>query len=112
MTWPTCYKDFSILIDRRGFGAGRDAVSSALTREGVEHRAYYSPPVHRQDAYQDVTTPSLQVTDRLASQVISLPIWSHLPLADVDRVAGAISDIHSHAAKIERAHSSVTDRPT
>ena len=105
------YKDFSILIDRRGFGAGRDAVSTALTREGVEHRAYYSPPVHRQHAYRDVATPSLPVTDRLASQVISLPIWSHLPLADVDRVAGALADIHSHAAEIERAHSSVTDRP-
>jgi dTDP-4-amino-4,6-dideoxygalactose transaminase len=59
--------------------------------------------VHRQQAYADVDTPVLPVTDRLGEQVVSLPIWSHLPLEDVERVAGAIVQIQVHAGAIAAA---------
>jgi len=35
--------------------------------------------------------------------VISLPIWSHLPLGDVDRVAVAIRRIQEHAEALPAA---------
>jgi len=97
------YKDFTILLDGETFGASRDAVAVALRADGVQTRKYYSPPVHRQRAYADVQSPELPVTDRLAEQVISLPIWSHLPLEDVDRVGQVFAAIHEHAAEVEEA---------
>jgi len=94
------HKDFSILVDAEAFGMGRDALVAALDAEGVETRKYYSPPVHRQQAYAAIASPELPITDRLAARVVSLPIWSHLPIEAVERVAHAIARIQSHAATI------------
>lgn len=97
------YKDFTILVDGEAFGASRGAVVDALAAEGVPTRPYYSPPVHRQTAYAHLPPRQLPVTDRLARQVISLPIWSHLPLETVDRIAEAFFRIHHHAEQVEAA---------
>jgi len=94
------FKDFTILIDEPTFGCSRDDVVAALAAEGINTREYYSPPVHRQLAYSDVESAALPVTDRLGGQVVSLPIWSHLPLEDVERIGGAIAQIQVHAAAI------------
>lgn len=99
--WRSSYKDFTITIRAEDFGCSRDAVVSALRAEGIQTRPYYSPPVHRQQAYSDVESPDLVVTDRLAAQVISLPIWSHLPVETASRIGEAISRIQEHAASIE-----------
>lgn len=91
------FKDFTILVDEPVFGCSRDALVTALAAEGIDTRRYYSPPLHRQHAYRDVESPPLPVTDRLADRVVSLPIWSHLPLDDVERVAGSIARIQASA---------------
>jgi len=94
-------KDFTITIDESSFGVGRNVVDAGLRAEGIDTRRYYSPPVHLQTAYRDVETPPLPVTERLAASVITLPMWSHLPLEDVDRVGNALVRIQAHAAEIE-----------
>jgi dTDP-4-amino-4,6-dideoxygalactose transaminase len=94
------YKDFTILVDGERFGCPRDGVVVALRAEGVETRPYYSPPVHRQPAYEAVPSPPLPVTERLSSQVISLPIWSHMPMETVDRVCEALTAIQANAERI------------
>ncbi len=94
------YKDFTITVDAAGFGCSRDTVVEALHAEGVDTRPYYSPPVHRQTAYRHLGPFDLPVTDRLAAEVISLPIWSHLPLSSVDVICDAIERIHEHAADL------------
>jgi len=99
------YKDFTILLDADRFGCSRNAVTIALRREGIDTRKYYSPPVHRQTAYAHVATVELPITDRLADQVISLPMWSHLPLEDADRIGEAIVRIQHHAGAVESATS-------
>lgn len=96
------YKDFTIVVGDE-FGASRDAVVAALHAEGVPTRPYYAPPVHRQTAYRDVVTPDLPVTDALAGGVISLPIFSHLELADVAKVAAAVAKIHAAASDVAAA---------
>jgi dTDP-4-amino-4,6-dideoxygalactose transaminase len=93
------YKDFTILIDD-DFGCPRDQVVRALGDEGIATRQYYSPPVHLHRAYADLPPRVLPVTEALGERVISLPIWSHLPLADVDRVAGALARIQQHAPAV------------
>jgi dTDP-4-amino-4,6-dideoxygalactose transaminase len=97
------YKDFTVLVDAAGFGCNREAVVAALHAEGIQTRPYYSPPVHRQQAYTGVKSPALPVTDRLAARVISLPIWSHLPLEAADRIGEAFLRIQANAGAVEDA---------
>jgi dTDP-4-amino-4,6-dideoxygalactose transaminase len=95
------FKDFTVLIDRQEFGCSRDAVAAALAAEGIDTRAYYSPPVHMQSAYRRSVIPTLPATERLAGQVLSLPMWSHLPNEAVERVGEAFTGIRAHAEEIE-----------
>jgi dTDP-4-amino-4,6-dideoxygalactose transaminase len=96
------YNDFAILIGD-AFGCSRDQAVAALDAEGVATRQYYLPPVHRQKAYADLPARVLLETEALGAQVIRLPIWSHLSLDDVDRVALAIRRIQKHAEALARA---------
>lgn len=95
------YKDFTVLVEGSEFGCSRDTAVTALRAEGIPTRPYYSPPVHRQAAYAHLSPRELPNTDRLSERVISLPIWSHMPLATADRVSEAFSLIHAHAEIIE-----------
>lgn len=103
------YKDFTILIGDE-FGCTREQVVGALDHEGVATRQYYSPPVHLHHAYADLPLRKLPVTEALGDQVISLPIWSHLPLDDVDRIAYAIRRIQQNAGVVARASSERSER--
>jgi dTDP-4-amino-4,6-dideoxygalactose transaminase len=96
----SCFKDFTVLLDADRFGCSRDDVVAALQAEGIETRKYYSPPVHLQTAYRDIASPPLPVTEALATQVISLPMWSHLTFEAVDRVGEAFAAIYNHAEEI------------
>jgi dTDP-4-amino-4,6-dideoxygalactose transaminase len=96
------WKDFTILVDEAAFGCSRDLVVEALAAEGVATRKYYSPPVHRQQAYVSTPTGPLPVTDRLAARVISLPMSSHLSDDAVDGISEAVHRIQSHAEEIAR----------
>jgi dTDP-4-amino-4,6-dideoxygalactose transaminase len=90
------YKDFSILINAEEFGATRDEVAAALLAENIETRRYFYPPLHRQKLFcglvGDPPTP-LSNTERIASQVLSLPVYESLTDEDVERVARAIRNV-------------------
>lgn len=103
------YKDFTVLVEPERFGCHREAVTAALGADGVSTRRYYSPPVHRQASYREGASPSLPVTDHLAARVISLPIWSHMPLGTVDKVALAFRRIQEHADQVESAFSAASE---
>ena len=98
------FKDFTILVDEAVFGCSRDALTAALAAEGVPTRRYYSPPLHRQKAFRDQATKDLPVTDRLARQVVSLPIWSHLSLDQVDQIVRVVATIQAHGERIDVVH--------
>ena len=69
----------------------RDAVAQALAAEGVETRVYYPVPCHRLPVYARTGYPALPVTERLADEVLSLPIGPHLAPETVDRVVAAVA---------------------
>ena len=73
-------------------GGRRDALAAALKAEGVPTAQYYPVPSHRQGAYRDcpVTDGGLAVTDRLAGDVISLPMHAYLDEPTQDRIVGAV----------------------
>jgi dTDP-4-amino-4,6-dideoxygalactose transaminase len=73
-------------------GGRRDALAQTLGAQGIPTAQYYPVPSHRQGAYRDypVAEGGLAVTERLAGEVISLPMHAYLDEATQDRIVGAV----------------------
>ncbi len=65
-----------------------DAIATALQTAGIEARAYYRVPIHRQPAM--AAEVSLPGTDEAARTNLALPIGPSLSAAQVDEVVAAI----------------------
>ncbi|MGH6663311.1 MAG: DegT/DnrJ/EryC1/StrS family aminotransferase, partial [Pseudolabrys sp.] len=61
-------------------GGRRDKFAAALKAEGIPTAIYYPIPLHKQQAYRHypVGEGGVSVSDRLASEVISLPMHAYL----------------------------------
>lgn len=66
----------------------REALMAGLKAADIHPGIHYPVPVHRQGAYDRRirTAASMQVTDALASEVLSLPMYPELSPAQVDEV--------------------------
>ena len=66
----------------------RSSVAAALSEAGVETLVHYPIPPHRQQAYAKmrIAQGSLPIAERLAGQVISLPISPHHSIEQIDHV--------------------------
>jgi dTDP-4-amino-4,6-dideoxygalactose transaminase len=73
-------------------GSRRDALAQTLGAQGIPTAQYYPVPSHRQGAYRDypVADVGLAVTDRLAGEVISLPMHAYLDETTQDRIIDAV----------------------
>lgn len=86
-------KDLSLRIVTKEFGRTRDEVRAELTKNGIETRTYFAPPVHLQTAYKpwrNQYVGKLPVTEALAEEVLNPPLWVGLSQGDIERVAGVI----------------------
>jgi dTDP-4-amino-4,6-dideoxygalactose transaminase len=70
----------------------RDAVAARLKDAGVPTAVYYARPLHQQTAYRHypVAGNGLPVTERLADEVLSLPMHPYLAEPTQRRVANAL----------------------
>jgi dTDP-4-amino-4,6-dideoxygalactose transaminase len=70
----------------------RDVLAAALKAQGIPTAIYYVKPVHRQAAYREfpVADGGLPVCERLAEEVISLPMHAYLEPAVQDRIIAAV----------------------
>jgi dTDP-4-amino-4,6-dideoxygalactose transaminase len=70
----------------------RDRIRVTLKDRGVGTLIHYPIPIHRQPAYADLGygPGSLPVTERVASEVLSLPLYVGLRPEDVETIAEAI----------------------
>jgi len=73
-------------------GCNRDALATRLKAEGIPTAVYYAKPLHLQTAYRDypVAGNGLPVTERLAGEVLSLPMHPYLDEATQDRIAATV----------------------
>ena len=73
-------------------GGRRDALAAALRAEGIPTAIYYPIPLHRQVAYRQYPagTAGLSVSDRLAGEVISLPMHPYLDAPTQGRIVEAV----------------------
>lgn len=66
----------------------RDVLCTKIEQNGIGYGIHYPKPPHRQEPYRESHSKNdLSVTDRLATQVLSLPIGPHL---DVESLAHVI----------------------
>ena len=73
-------------------GRCRNWLQSQLQQRGVNTIIYYPIPIHRQPAYVELGygPGSLPVTERLASEVLSLPIFPELNNAQLQQILEAL----------------------
>jgi len=73
-------------------GGRRSELAAALKSEGIPTGIYYPIPLHRQHAYKHfpVGKKGVAVSDRLAAEVISLPMHAYLDAPTQDRIIDAI----------------------
>jgi dTDP-4-amino-4,6-dideoxygalactose transaminase len=79
------------------FPGERDRVAAALEERGVGTMIYYPIPIHRQTYLQRLMPGAadlaLPVTDRLADEVLSLPVRPDLTDAELDTVIAAVREV-------------------
>jgi dTDP-4-amino-4,6-dideoxygalactose transaminase len=70
----------------------RDELRAALAAAGVQTGVHYPVPVHLQPAYRDLgyEAGDFPVSETLASDVLSLPMFPELSDSQIETVAGAI----------------------
>jgi dTDP-4-amino-4,6-dideoxygalactose transaminase len=70
----------------------RDALAAALKAQGIPTAIYYAKPLHRQAAYRGfpVADGGAPVSERLAGEVISLPMHAYLDQPVQDRIIAAV----------------------
>jgi dTDP-3-amino-3,4,6-trideoxy-alpha-D-glucose transaminase len=76
--------------------AQRDALQAYLRAQSITTAIHYPVPIHRQPAYIRLgyAPGSLPVTERLAQQVLSLPIYPQLRQEQVETVSQAITEFY------------------
>lgn len=73
----------------------RDALQAALTSAGVATLIHYPIPPHRQAAYADLgyAAGAFPLAERMAGEVLSLPMGPHLDLADIHRIIATLEGL-------------------
>jgi dTDP-4-amino-4,6-dideoxygalactose transaminase len=72
----------------------RDAICAALAERGIATSTYYEPPLHLQPAlaYLDYGLDSLPVTEQLARDNFSVPIWAGIDADTQEQVVDAVRE--------------------
>ena len=95
------YKDFTIIIDE-DFPMTRDMLAQVLSACGVQSRKYFSPSIHQTLAYEHIPVHvPLDNTIEASAKVISLPMFNHLKLSEMERMCKLIADIAANPAEAE-----------
>lgn len=82
------YHQFTVRVK----GRNRDQVMELLKNQGIQTMVYYPIPCHKLPVYLH-SNQLLEVSERAAQEVISLPMGPYLSLEDQDRVMDAIRSL-------------------
>lgn len=82
----------------------RDEVLRAMGRRGVTCGIHYPKPIHLQSAYSHLrhTAGAFPVSERLANEALSLPMFPELTVAQIETVAQELNGILSSSG-VERS---------
>ncbi|MCU4974180.1 DegT/DnrJ/EryC1/StrS family aminotransferase [Halobacteria archaeon AArc-m2/3/4] len=82
------YHQYTIRVD------DREALRESLADRGVGSGVYYPTPIHRQPAYETVSTAAADLprSERAAEEAVSLPVHPNLTADDRRTVVEAVTD--------------------
>ena len=85
------------------FGLTRDELHSVLKDDYVIARKYFYPAAHQYECYRGfhfAKSAELPNTERVANQILCLPIYAGLGVEDVEKICDLIKSIHYHSKDI------------
>lgn len=94
---------FPVVVDPQRFGLSRDELAQALERENVQVRKYFEMPCHHMAAYRSQRQVSLPQTERIAYNVLALPVYNDMSEQEAHGIAQAIREIHGEADRVKAA---------
>lgn len=85
------YNQFTIRTPRR------DELKSYLAARGIQTETYYPRPLHLQECFRALNyrEGDFPVSEAVARDCLSLPVYPELPAEDLEAVAGAIRAFHA-----------------
>jgi dTDP-4-amino-4,6-dideoxygalactose transaminase len=92
------YSYFPILIDHSSHGKNRDLLYDFLKTKNIFTRKYFYPLISRFPFYKDFPSAkpeNLPVAEKVANQVLCLPIYASLEPGEVKTICGYIHDFFS-----------------
>ena len=84
-----------VMFLRVATGISRDRLVEYLVRDGIESKAYFDPPIHRQPPYsgrEDLVADPLEATEVAAARTLIVPFHARLEREDVSRVVRTVKD--------------------
>jgi dTDP-4-amino-4,6-dideoxygalactose transaminase len=69
----------------------RSAVVTALQENGIGFGMHYPVPIHRTAAYANGNQPSLPVAERLAGEIVSLPMYAEMTTSQIEHVCEVLT---------------------
>jgi dTDP-4-amino-4,6-dideoxygalactose transaminase len=90
----------------------RDALHAHLKAQGIAAAVHYPKPIHLQPAMAAAggKEGDFPVSERLSREVLSLPLYSELPLDDLRRVAAEVKSFRARADGVPFTSSSLGGR--
>jgi aminotransferase EvaB len=76
----------------------RDGLNAYLRENGIEGRIHYPVPIHLMRGYQFLgyREGDLPVTERLAREILSFPLYPGMSMEDMDRVIRCVRDFYGN----------------
>ncbi len=85
------YAYFPVVFDEAAFGADRNQILTALAAKNVYARKYFYPLTSEFSCYRNRFDPGLTpIARRISQRVLTLPLYSELPLDAVDTICDII----------------------
>jgi dTDP-4-amino-4,6-dideoxygalactose transaminase len=72
----------------------RDRLQSHMENEGIDTLIHYPIPIHEQNAYESFSDFELPVTEKVANEILSLPISPCHTQEEIQTVSSAIVDFY------------------
>ena len=89
---PSCHHVWNQYTIRIPNGR-RDSVRAELAERKISSEIYYPVPLHRQACFSYLGNFDLPVTDRLAEEVLSLPVFPGMTTEEQDYVVNSLAEI-------------------
>ena len=62
-----------------------------MADNGIETQIHYPKPIHRQQAYREFVKLDLPIAEKIADEILSLPLFPGMEKDEIDRVVDTMN---------------------